>query len=104
MPRVAAATLQNRLTPAAFQRAVTLAEYFDVESALRAGFFDELVDPEELTPRAETLAEAFDELDAAAHKASKLRIRASLLRKIRVSIPLDLLDAAMMGLRGARPR
>src|SRR5210317_814439 len=104
MPRVAAATLRNRLTPAAYQRAVTLAEYFDAESALRAGFFDELVDPEALTSRAETLAEAFDELDAAAHKASKLRIRAALLRKIRVSIPLDLLDAAMMGLRGARPR
>ncbi|MDH3842024.1 MAG: crotonase/enoyl-CoA hydratase family protein [Chromatiales bacterium] len=104
MPRVAAATLQNRLTPAAYQRAVTLAEYFDAESALRAGFFDELVDPEELTSRAETLADAFEALDAAAHKASKLRIRAALLRKIRVSIPLDLLDAAMMGLRGARPR
>jgi enoyl-CoA hydratase len=104
MPRVAAATLRNRLTPAAYQRAVTLAEYFDVESALRAGFFDELVDPGELTSRAETQAQAFDELDAAAHKASKLRIRAALLRKIRFSIPLDLLDAAMMGLRGARPR
>lgn len=45
MPRVAAATLRHRLSPAAFQRAVTLSEYFDVESAFSAGFFDELVDP-----------------------------------------------------------
>ena len=38
MPRMAAAMLRHRLNPAAFQRAVTLAEYFDVESALSAGF------------------------------------------------------------------
>ncbi len=104
MPRVAAATLRHRLNPAAFQRAVTLSEYFDVESALSAGFFDELVDPVDLMPRAEACAEKFKELDPRAHTASKRRIRASLIRKIRFSIPLDLLDAALMGLRGARPR
>ena len=36
MPRVAAAMLRHRLNPAAFQRAVTLSEYFDVESAAGA--------------------------------------------------------------------
>ncbi len=56
MPRVAAAMLRHRLNPAAFQRAVTVSEYFDVESALGAGFFDELVDPVDLFPRAETCA------------------------------------------------
>ena len=99
MPRVAAATLRHRLNPAAFQRAVTLSEYFDVESALSAGFFDELVDPVDLMPRAESCAEKFNELDPRAHTASKRRIRASLIRKIRFSIPLDLLDAALTGLR-----
>ncbi len=39
MPRVAAAMLRHRLNPAAFQRAVTLSEVFDPESALSAGFF-----------------------------------------------------------------
>jgi len=104
MPRVAAAVLRHRLNPAAFQRAVTLAETFDVESALSAGFFDELVDSSELMPRAETRAAEFEKLDPRAHKNSKRRIRRALIRKIRFSIPLDLLDAAMMGLRGARPR
>jgi enoyl-CoA hydratase len=104
MPRVAAATLRHRLNPAAFQRAVTLSEYFDVESALSAGFFDELVDPVDLMPRAEACAEKFKELDPRAHTASKRRIRTELIRKIRFSIPLDLLDAALMGLRGERPR
>jgi len=104
LPRVAAAMLRHRLTPAAFQRAATLSEYFDVESALSAGFFDELVDSPDLIPRAETRAEEFCELDPRAHTATKRRIRAALIRRIRYSVPLDLFDAALMGIRGARPR
>ena len=104
MPRVAAAMLHHRLNPAAFQRAVTLSEYFDVESALAAGFFDELTEPGKLIPAAESRAEGLRELDRRAHMASKRRIRAALIRKIRFSIPLDLLDAALIGLRGTRPR
>jgi len=104
MPRVAASMLRHRLKPAAFQRAVLLSEYFDVEAALNAGFFDELVDPVDLLPRAEARAGELNKLDQRAHAASKRRIRGALIRRIRLSIPLDLLDAALMGLRGARPR
>jgi enoyl-CoA hydratase len=104
MPRTAAAMLRHRLNPAAFQRAVTLSEYFDTESALRAGLFDELVEPADLLPRAEALAAQFGELDQTAHTASKRRIRRALIRRIRLGIPLDLLDAALLGLRRARKR
>ena len=104
MPRVAAAMLRHRLNPAAFQRAVVLAETFEPESALGAGFFDELVDPVELTGRAEQRARQFKDLDFRAHTASKRRVRAALLRRLRFSVPLDLLSAALLGLRGARPR
>ena len=102
MPRIAAAMLHHRLRPAAYQRAVTLAEYFDVESALQAGFFDELVVPGELLPRAETCAAEFKKLDGYAHRASKRQIRAPLVRKIRFNIPLDLFSAALAGLRRTR--
>ena len=104
MPRVAAMTLRHRLNPAAYQRAVTLSEFFDVESAQRAGFFDELVDPADLAQCAETRMEQFRQLDQAAHAASKRRIRGRLIRKIRFSIWLDLLDAIMLGMRGGKPR
>jgi enoyl-CoA hydratase len=104
MPRVAAAMLRHRLDPAACQRAVTLSEQFDPASALDAGFFDELVEPNDLAARAAALAGKFRALDPHAHAASKRRIRASLIRKIRFSLPLDLLDAIVMGLRGTRPR
>lgn len=99
MPRVAAAMLKHRLTPAAYQRAVALSEFFDVDAALNAGFFDELVSPDESLARAAARAEEYKGLDQKAHAVSKRRIRARLVRKIRFSIPLDLLDAAMLGLR-----
>ncbi len=102
MPRVAAAVLRHRLNPAAFQRAVTLSEYFDAEAAQSAGFFDELVDPVDLIPRAEAWAVELRELDQRAHKATKRRIRKSRVRKLRYSVPLDLLDAAMVGMRSGR--
>jgi enoyl-CoA hydratase len=104
MPRVAAAVLKHRLDPAAYQRAVTLSEEFGPETALDAGFFDELAEPADLVVRAESLADSFAKLDTRAHTASKRRIRASLIRKIRFSLPLDLLDAILLGLRGGRPR
>ena len=102
MPRVAAAVLRNRLTPAAFQRAVTLAEYFDVVSARDAGFFDEIVDPGELLTRARELALEFRKLDARAHRVSKRQVRAALIRRIRYSIPLDLVSALRQGIRRGR--
>jgi enoyl-CoA hydratase len=102
MPRVAAATLRHRLEPAAFQKAVTVAQYFDVDSAADVGFFDELADPDDLLARAEARAEQFKALDPHAHTASKRRIRARLTRRIRFSVPLDLIDAALQGLRRTR--
>ena len=102
MPRVAAAVLRNRLQPAAFQRAVTVAQYFDPDTALDAGFFDELVYANELSERANQKANEFRELDDVAHRISKRRIRAALVRRLRRSVPLDLFDAMMVGLRRRR--
>lgn len=103
MPRVAAAMLQHRLTPACYQRAVTLSTYFSVEDARSAGFFDELVDrPDDLLGVARERAVEFAKLDMSAHTASKRRIRGPLIRRIRRSIPLDLLDAALLGIRSKK--
>ena len=104
MPRVAAATLRQRLTPAAYQRAVTLAEHFDVRAALDAGFFDETVEPADLMKQARARADAFQELDPWAHRRSKRRIRRRTIRGIRFALPLDLVDAVLTGFRRARRR
>lgn len=102
IPRVAAATLRNRLAPAAYQRAVTLSEYFDVESAHRAGFFDELADSAALMQRAGEKAAEFAKLDSAAHTASKRRIRRKLVRHMRWDVRRDMLDAMLLGLKRMR--
>jgi enoyl-CoA hydratase len=102
IPRVAAAMLRHRLNPAAYQRAVALSEFFDVESAQHAGFFDDVVDTAELESCARKHAQNYQKLDQHAHRTSKRRIRAALVRRIRWSVPLDLIDAAFAGLRRAR--
>ena len=104
MPRVAVAMLRHRLTPAAFQTAVTLSQAFPVDQALAAGFFDELAEPSTRHTRAMQMAQQTAELDRPAHRGSKLRIRRALIRRIRLSVPLDLLDAVLIGLRTALAR
>ncbi|MEM7082960.1 MAG: crotonase/enoyl-CoA hydratase family protein [Pseudomonadota bacterium] len=104
MPRVAAAMLKHKLTPSAYQRAVTLAEQFDVDSAKAAGFFDEVVEPHELMERATALANNLLQLDDHSHKVSKRRIRRKLIWQTRLSIPLDLADAALIGFRRAKAK
>ena len=101
MPRVAAALLRHRLNPDAFQRAVTLSEYFDTQSAREAGFFDELTSADKLMPLAKQKAESFQELDMRAHVQSKRRIRKDLIRYVRRNVPVDVADAAVFGLRSA---
>ncbi|MEO1204125.1 MAG: hypothetical protein AAFX10_15585, partial [Pseudomonadota bacterium] len=86
------------------QRAVTLANEFDPEEALAAGFFDELVDEAELSDTARQRAAAWKQLPAETHAVSKRRIRKQTIASIRRKRPLDIFDAAMMGLRGVKPR
>ncbi len=100
MPRTAVEVLQLRLTPAAFQRAVVLSEYFSPDNAVEAGILDEVVTRDALMATALEKARQFDEqLDARAHELSKLRIRDAVIRRIRRAVPLDLKDALMLGVR-----
>jgi enoyl-CoA hydratase len=89
MPGPAAAILRNRLTPAAFQRAVALSSVFQGESALVAGFLDELVEADLVRTRAQEVAESFTALDAVAHRDSKLVIRNDVLDEIRRTIAAE---------------
>lgn len=99
LPRTAELMLRHRLKPAAFERAATLAEYFPVDKAREAGFFDELVKPGKVLPRALAKAKEFAELDMEAHRITKQRIRSKTIAKIRRGIPLDLKDALMLGVK-----
>lgn len=92
MPHTAILLMRNRLTPAACDRAMLLAETFTPEGALAAGFVDELVDPEQFEDHLATLSTRLATLDAAAHRRSKERARAGLLAAIDEAMAQDRAD------------
>ncbi|KAB2341001.1 crotonase/enoyl-CoA hydratase family protein [Actinomadura rudentiformis] len=92
VPRAAVELLRQRLTPAAFNRAVTLAEAFEPEGAVAAGFLDRVVPPPELAEAARAAAVAMTGLDMKAHAASKLRAREHALAAVHQAIDADALS------------
>jgi enoyl-CoA hydratase len=93
VPDPAIEILRNRLTPAAFNRAVTLAEPFSPQNAVAAGFLDTVVPAGELDPTVRAVATTASTLDMAAHVDTKLRARHGTLAGIRTGI-----EAATKGL------
>ena len=86
LPYPALEVLRLRLTPSAYQQAVGLAKVFFGETALAAGWVDEIDMPEMVLPRALEAAGEFATLQAGAHLASKIRARQSALDAIKTGI------------------
>ena len=86
LPYAASAIMKLRLTPSAYQQAVGLSKTFFGETALAAGFIDEIDLPEMVLSRADEAALEFTKLDLGAHMASKLRARADALTELRAGI------------------
>lgn len=89
MPYAAVEILRQRLTPAVFTRAVALAERFGPDTAVGAGFLDQVVEAPQLRETAHRAAEAMAGLDREAHAASKLRARQPVLTALRAAIEAD---------------
>ncbi len=96
IPYAALEIMKLRLTRSAYQQATGLAKTFFGETALTAGFVDEIVLPEMVLSRAEEAAREFAGLNQQAHVGTKLRARADALKAIRAAI--DGLEAEL-GLR-----
>jgi len=86
IPYAALEIMKLRLTRSAYQQATGLAKTFFGETALAAGFVDEIVLPEMVVGRAEEAAREFAGLHQHAHAATKLRARADALKAIRAGI------------------
>jgi enoyl-CoA hydratase len=89
MPHAAIEILRQRLAPAYFNRAVTLAETFAPSDAVAGGLIDRVVPPEELDKAALDVATALTKLDLQAHAASKLRARKQTAVALRAAIEAD---------------
>lgn len=98
MPHTAVEICRQRLTPAAFNRAVILAEPFTPEEALAAGFIDVLVPMDEVLETSRNAAARFSQLNADAHTASKLRARSRALGSIAAAVEAD--EAALRSFLG----
>jgi enoyl-CoA hydratase len=86
IPYAALEIMKLRLTPSAYQQAAGLAKIFFGETAIAAGWLDEIVLPDMVLSRAEEAARQFATLNQRAHAATKLRTRADALAGIRAGI------------------
>lgn len=97
MPHAAVEILRQRLTPSAFNRAVTLAEPFSADDAVEAGFLDRLVDASDLHEVARAVALELSRLDLDAHAESKLRARSQTLQALQAAIHTDYAELSRRG-------
>jgi enoyl-CoA hydratase len=81
---------RQRLHPAHFSRAVVNATIYDPAGAVSAGFLDRVVSAGELRTASLEEATQLADLNAEAHKATKLRARAGTLKAIRAAIESEL--------------
>jgi enoyl-CoA hydratase len=87
LPISAIEIMRNRLTRAAFQRAVAMAAVFTGTEAVAAGWLDEIVEDGNVLARAHDVAsDAAAGLHVKAHRASKLKARKDAIAAIQAGI------------------
>ncbi|MCL6415719.1 crotonase/enoyl-CoA hydratase family protein [Aestuariirhabdus sp. Z084] len=99
MPYSAIEICRQRLKPANFDRTVLLSEHYHPESALAAGFLDQIVPASELKSEAKRWATHFASLDLSAHRQSKQRMRRSMLKALRRAMRADQIDFVIRGIK-----
>ena len=80
LPPILVALTRSRINSAHLTRVALQSEVYNPESAVEAGFIDELVEPEELDDRTRAIAETLARLPRAQYAANKLLIRADTLQ------------------------
>lgn len=80
------AVARHRLTPPYLDRCAVTGALLDPEEAVAAGFLDHLTAPEQVHEAALRAAGQLAEVDRAAHRSTKLRVRAQALEGVRDGI------------------
>jgi len=80
---------RHRLAPAYFYRSVVNAEIFNPETAVTAGFLDEIVAVGQLQDRARAVADQFKQLNLRAHQQTKVKAKAEYLARLDDCIEKD---------------
>ena len=93
MHHVGIALARDRLTKPVFQRSVINAEMFTPQSALSAGFLDQVVPADQLMATANAVAQEYKKLNMKAHAQTKLKVRKDLLEALDAAIATDKLTS-----------
>lgn len=85
LPPILVELTLSRIATRHLTRVALQSEVYSPESALEAGFIDELVDPGDLDARAMAIAERLAQLPQSQYAANKLAIRARTLKAMQDS-------------------
>jgi len=80
---------RHRISSNYLTRSVINAELFPPETAILAGFFDHIVEPNQLLESAKVLAKQMLSLNMFAHQGTKLKLRKSMLSALDAAIEKD---------------
>lgn len=89
LPRFGVELARARLVKTHFDRAVGLAQLYDAEGAVAAGYLDQAVEESELLDAATGLATQLAGLDMTAHKNTKARNREPLMKALEIAVAAD---------------
>jgi enoyl-CoA hydratase len=92
VPVLAMEFARDRLLPSELHKATLLAQIYDPETALRAGYLDAVVAPDAVLATAKTEAVRLAALARSAFRATKKRLRGRTIAHIRASMEDDLRD------------
>ncbi len=92
VPVLAMELARDRLSKRALTQATLLAQVYDPEAALSAGYLDSVVAPDDVLSAARTEAKRLAALGRAPFRATKTRLRGGTLAHIRASMEADLRD------------
>lgn len=99
MPHSVLEICSYRLKPSYLDRSMALAEVYNPHTAVEAGYMDKVVAADALQDEALALAKSLTQLDMKAHRQTKLRMRKTLLRRIRCALWKDHLGIYVMAIK-----
>lgn len=92
VPVLAMELARDRLTPAELPRATLQATIYDPDGAVRAGYLDEVVAPDQVIARATAEAARLAALPRTAFKATKQRLRGRTIDHVLATLDADMRD------------
>lgn len=91
VPAFAVELCRDRLTPKWFTRSVLLGQSLSPEQALEAGFFDEVVELDQVRPRARAVAvDIAENVGSGPFRATRPTVRGALAQQLRDALAADL--------------